>query len=149
MSNPPHGGVLKDLFARDLPRHDELAAEAEKLPALTLTERQICDLELILNGGFSPLEGFMNEKDYNGYVIENTGDRKYAYADCNSTVSALSPVSLTETSSLCQLTSTSPRRTLRRWESSLVLVSLSVTSVMRTTLPSSPSRTSTSLTSKF
>lgn len=57
MANTPHGGVLKDLFARDLPRHAELAAEAEKLPALTLTERHLCDLELILNGGFSPLEG--------------------------------------------------------------------------------------------
>ncbi|KIW52465.1 sulfate adenylyltransferase [Exophiala xenobiotica] len=70
MANPPHGGVLKDLLARDAPRHDELAAEAEKLPAIVLTERQLCDLELILNGGFSPLEGFMNEKDYNG-VVEN------------------------------------------------------------------------------
>ncbi|KIX04720.1 sulfate adenylyltransferase [Rhinocladiella mackenziei CBS 650.93] len=70
MANPPHGGVLKDLLARDAPRHDELAAEAEILPAVVLTERQLCDLELILNGGFSPLEGFMNEKDYNG-VVEN------------------------------------------------------------------------------
>jgi len=66
MSVSPHGGVLKDLFARDLPRQAELKAEAEQYPALTLTERQLCDLELILNGGFSPLEGFMNEKDYNG-----------------------------------------------------------------------------------
>jgi ATP sulfurylase len=57
MANTPHGGVLKDLHARDLPRHAELAAEAETLPALLLTERQLCDLELILNGGFSPLEG--------------------------------------------------------------------------------------------
>ncbi|KAI1339233.1 putative sulfate adenylyltransferase [Xylariaceae sp. FL0016] len=71
MANPPHGGVLKDLIARDLPRHAELAAEAETLPALTLTERQLCDLELILNGGFSPLEGFMNEADYNGVVNDN------------------------------------------------------------------------------
>merc|ERR1711939_604340 len=70
MANSPHGGELKDLLARDLPRHNELAAEAEKLPAIVLTERQLCDLELILNGGFSPLEGFMNEKDYNG-VVEN------------------------------------------------------------------------------
>ena len=31
--------------------------EAESLPAIVLTERQLCDLELILNGGFSPLEG--------------------------------------------------------------------------------------------
>ncbi|KAG0133102.1 hypothetical protein HOY82DRAFT_556725 [Tuber indicum] len=64
----PHGGVLKDLIARDLPRHAELLAESETLPALVLTERQLCDLELILSGGFSPLEGFMNEKDYNGVV---------------------------------------------------------------------------------
>jgi ATP sulfurylase len=57
MANAPHGGVLKDLLARDAPRHDELAAEAETLPAIVLTERQLCDLELIMNGGFSPLEG--------------------------------------------------------------------------------------------
>ena len=57
MANSPHGGVLKDLFARDAPRQNELKAEAETLPALTLSERHLCDLELILNGGFSPLEG--------------------------------------------------------------------------------------------
>ena len=57
MANPPHGGILKDLLARDAPRHAELAAEAEKLPSILLTERQLCDLELILSGGFSPLEG--------------------------------------------------------------------------------------------
>src|SRR5271156_630468 len=70
MANPPHGGILKDLLARDAPIHDQLEAEAEKLPAVVLTERQLCDLELILCGGFSPLEGFLNEKDYNG-VVEN------------------------------------------------------------------------------
>lgn len=57
MANSPHGGALKDLFARDAPRHDELLEQAESLPALTLSERHLCDLELILNGGFSPLEG--------------------------------------------------------------------------------------------
>ena len=57
MANEPHGGLLKDLLARDASRHDELAAEAEKLPAIVLTERQLCDLELIMSGGFSPLEG--------------------------------------------------------------------------------------------
>lgn len=53
----PHGGVLKDLLARDVTRHEELFKESETLPALVLTERQLCDLELILSGGFSPLEG--------------------------------------------------------------------------------------------
>ncbi|KUI61274.1 Sulfate adenylyltransferase [Cytospora mali] len=71
MANPPHGGSLKDLLARDAPRNAELAAEAETLTAVVLTERQLCDLELILNGGFSPLEGFMNQKDYDGVVKEN------------------------------------------------------------------------------
>jgi ATP sulfurylase len=51
------GGILKDLIARDFPRRQELIAEAETLPAIVLNERQLCDLELILNGGFSPLEG--------------------------------------------------------------------------------------------
>lgn len=57
MANGPHGGDLKDLLARDASRHEELAAEAEALPAIVLSERQLCDLELILSGGFSPLEG--------------------------------------------------------------------------------------------
>ncbi|KAL6858164.1 Sulfate adenylyltransferase [Amphichorda felina] len=70
MANTPNGGVLKDLFARDAPRSAELLAEADTLPALTLTERHLCDLELILNGGFSPLEGFMSQKDYES-VVEN------------------------------------------------------------------------------
>lgn len=56
----PHGGVLKDLLVRDAPRHEELLKESGTLPALVLTERQLCDLELIMSGGFSPLEG-MND----------------------------------------------------------------------------------------
>ena len=36
----------------------------------TLTERQLCDCEMILNGSFYPLNGFMNEVDYN-QVLEN------------------------------------------------------------------------------
>ncbi|ROT41288.1 PUA-like protein [Sodiomyces alkalinus F11] len=62
-ANTPHGGVIKDLFVRDTPRHAKLLAESDTLPALTLTERYLYDLKLILNSGFSPLEG--------GIVIEN------------------------------------------------------------------------------
>ncbi|KAI9025317.1 sulfate adenylyltransferase [Phycomyces nitens] len=68
MANAPHGGILKDLYLRDAGKQDQLRAEAATLPSLVLTDRQLCDLELILNGGFSPLEGFLNQKDYNSVV---------------------------------------------------------------------------------
>ena len=64
MVNPPHGGVLKDLLARDASIAASLLEEAETLPDIVLNERQLCDLELIITGGFSPLEGFMNKEDY-------------------------------------------------------------------------------------
>ena len=35
---------------------------------LILNDRQLCDLELILNGSFDPIKGFMNEDDYNTVV---------------------------------------------------------------------------------
>lgn len=64
MSNAPHGGVLKDLNVRDAQIAPQLLAEVPSLPDIVLTERQLCDLELIQNGGFSPLEGFMGSADY-------------------------------------------------------------------------------------
>lgn len=64
----PHGGKLQDLVIRDSAIKSELLKEAASLPSLTLTERQLCDLELILNGGFSPLTGFLNEDDYASVV---------------------------------------------------------------------------------
>ncbi|KAJ3224888.1 Sulfate adenylyltransferase [Chytriomyces hyalinus] len=70
MSNSPHGGVLKDLVARDAPNQAALKLAAAGLPSVVLTERNLCDLELILNGGFSPLEGFLNQRDYES-VISN------------------------------------------------------------------------------
>ncbi|KAJ1805067.1 Sulfate adenylyltransferase, partial [Coemansia sp. RSA 2598] len=68
MANSPHGGVLKDLHVRDEPLRDQLLVETEQIPSITLTDRQLCDLELILNGGFSPLEGFLTQAEYEGVV---------------------------------------------------------------------------------
>ena len=58
-----HGGELKELYL------DEAAAAAEKHRAREykswdLTDRQLCDLDLILNGAFSPLDGFLGKADY-------------------------------------------------------------------------------------
>lgn len=62
-SPPPHGGRLVQRFlAGDEAR--EALAEASSLPQVRIGVREACDLELIANGGFSPLEGFMGRADY-------------------------------------------------------------------------------------
>lgn len=63
----PHGGDLKTLFASP-DRVPELKREALDLPSWSLTQRQLCDIKLLLNGGFSPLEGFLSEADYDAVV---------------------------------------------------------------------------------
>lgn len=62
---PPHGGELINLIV-DGERAAELKAQSRDFPSWDLTPRHIRDLELLLNGGFSPLRGFMNMADYEG-----------------------------------------------------------------------------------
>ncbi len=63
----PHGGKLCDLIATGADA-EALRKEALDLPSITLTPRQLCDIELLLNGGFSPLEGFLSKDDYDSVV---------------------------------------------------------------------------------
>tara|TARA_Y100000748_G_scaffold150813_1_gene126114 strand:- start:671 stop:2341 length:1671 start_codon:yes stop_codon:yes gene_type:complete len=46
----------------------ELKAEANNYPSFQLTDRHLCDIELIMNGGFNPLNGFMSKIDYDSVV---------------------------------------------------------------------------------
>ncbi|MCC0077534.1 MAG: bifunctional sulfate adenylyltransferase/adenylylsulfate kinase [Rhodobacter sp.] len=47
-----------------------LKLEAASLPSWDLSARQVCDLELLMNGGFNPLKGFLSEADYDRVVDE-------------------------------------------------------------------------------
>src|SRR5205807_1563299 len=58
-----HGGELVDLYVGPERRAD-IKRESRELPSWDLTARQLCDLELLLNGGFSPLRGFQGQADY-------------------------------------------------------------------------------------
>jgi sulfate adenylyltransferase len=59
----PHGGELVD---RTGPRPDDV----EQLEVVTLTSRELSDLDLLASGALSPLEGFMNREDYERVVEE-------------------------------------------------------------------------------
>jgi len=55
--------IISDLLV-PFKKTQELKKEANHYSSWKLTDRQICDLELLLNGGFSPLTGFMSKTDY-------------------------------------------------------------------------------------
>jgi sulfate adenylyltransferase len=59
----PHGGSLVSLVV-DEKRKGLLKEIAQRLPDLSLNPRQLCDLELLATGAFSPLQGFMVRSDY-------------------------------------------------------------------------------------
>lgn len=63
----PYGGDLVNLNV-DQKRAEALCREAIHFPSVDLNQRQLSDLELLLNGGFSPLRGFMNQADYNSVL---------------------------------------------------------------------------------
>ncbi|MFI5400252.1 MAG: bifunctional sulfate adenylyltransferase/adenylylsulfate kinase [SAR324 cluster bacterium] len=64
---PPHGGALTHLLVAS-DEANRLRDRSRDWPSIDLTPRQICDLELLLNGGFSPLTGFLGRKDHESVV---------------------------------------------------------------------------------
>jgi len=66
----PYGGKkLVDLVASGK-EQDELLARAAKLPSIKISMRNLCDLELLATGGFSPLDRFMGKADYERVLHE-------------------------------------------------------------------------------
>lgn len=66
----PHGGKLINRVrapSERQKRRDKILT----LPKLTLSEREVCDLEMIATGAMSPLEGFMNSEDYSSCLDKN------------------------------------------------------------------------------
>ena len=69
---PPYGGELKNLIIKDKNLKNDLISKATY--EFECSERNACDVELLMVGGFSPLEGFMDEDNYNS-VIKNNRDK--------------------------------------------------------------------------
>ncbi len=69
---PPYGGELKNLIIKDKNLKNDLISKATY--EFECSERNACDVELLMVGAFSPLEGFMDENNYNS-VIKNHRDK--------------------------------------------------------------------------
>jgi sulfate adenylyltransferase len=65
----PYGEQLVDLLAAT-EEAESLRSYANQLPSLQLSERSICDLELLATGAFSPLDRFMKKDDYHRVMDE-------------------------------------------------------------------------------
>ncbi len=67
--NRPHGGRLINRILEGKAR-DEWLVRAERLPRIELNSRQLSDVELIAIGAFSPLEGFMGQRDHESVLTQ-------------------------------------------------------------------------------
>ena len=66
----PHGNSLIDCYCKK-EEISQYKDQATHYNSYTLNDRQLCDIELILNGAFSPLDGFMNQRCYNAVLDSN------------------------------------------------------------------------------
>ena len=65
----PHGGILCELLLKEDQKR-KIQNESLQYKTLTLNDRQLCDIEMLLNGGFSPLKGFMVRKEPKGHGMQ-------------------------------------------------------------------------------
>ena len=65
----PYGDSLIDLMV-PTESQGELKATANRLPSIQISDRSVCDLELLASGGFSPLDRFMGKADYERVIEE-------------------------------------------------------------------------------
>jgi sulfate adenylyltransferase len=65
----PHGGILRNLLVH-AQKAESLKSAANAFHSVMLSERQLCDLELLMNGAFSPLDGFMTEATYESVLVQ-------------------------------------------------------------------------------
>jgi sulfate adenylyltransferase len=67
--NSPYGGELIDLVVKG-EEYEELLEKSSRLPSIKISQRALCDLELIATGAFSPLDRFMGKADYERVLTE-------------------------------------------------------------------------------
>ena len=65
----PYAGLLVDLMVAGEER-EKIIAELSDYPSIQLSPRNVCDLELLATGAFSPLNRFMDQADYHGVLME-------------------------------------------------------------------------------
>ena len=66
----PCGGDLVNLLAAAPEEAEALQARADRLPSVRLSNRAVCDLELLATGGFSPLDRFMGREDHDRVISD-------------------------------------------------------------------------------
>ncbi|MCH8957428.1 adenylyltransferase, partial [candidate division KSB1 bacterium] len=66
---PPYGSTLVNLLVPE-EKKQEVKTYAGGLPSIQLSDRQVCDFELLATGAFSPLDRFMGKADYQSVLDE-------------------------------------------------------------------------------
>src|SRR5580765_8482275 len=66
---PPYGGKLVNLLV-SAEQQNELKAHAVSLPSMRISERSVCDLQMLASGAFSPLDRFVGKADYESILAE-------------------------------------------------------------------------------